>query len=123
MSLQDRSAPKIHPPMQRPSKTDHLPWTRFWSPRKSRAHGTPGEFFEDSQDLFGKHLHAQAATLSEITPDTGLLVLCGEPGLGETTELDLLRESLPSTFEENERLIHLKARTFESFSDLQGHLE
>jgi hypothetical protein len=104
-------------------QTDHLPWPRFWSPRKSRAHGTSGEFFEDPQRLFGKHLHPQAATLPEITPETGLLVLCGEPGLGKTTELDLLRESLPASFGENERLIYLKARTFESFPDLQGHLE
>ena len=109
--------------MHRPSHKDHLPWPRFWSPRKSRAHGTSGEFFEDPQGLFGKHLHPQAATLSEITPETGLLVLCGEPGLGKTTELDLLRASLPATFGENERLIYLKARTFESFTDLQGHLD
>ena len=105
------------------SQTDQLPWPRFWSPRKSRPHGTSGEFFEDPQGLFRKHLHPQAATLSEITPKTGLLVLCGEPGLGKTTELDLLRASLPASFEENERLIYLKARTFESFTDLQGHLD
>ena len=109
--------------MHRPSQTDHLPWPRFWSPRKSRAHGTSGEFFEDPQGVFGKHLHPQAATLPEITPETGLLVLCGEPGLGKTTELDLLRESLPASFGENERLIDLEARTFESFPDLQGHLD
>lgn len=100
-----------------------LPWTRFWSPRKSRAHGTSGEFFEDLQGLFGKDLHSQAAILPEITPETGLLVLCGEPGLGKTTELNLLRESLPASFGENDRSICLKARTFESFIDLQGHLE
>ena len=109
--------------MHRPSFTDHLPWPRFWSPRKSRAHGTSGEFFEDPQGLFGKHLHPQAATLPEITPETGLLVLCGEPGLGKTTELEFLRASLPATFGENERLIYLKARTFESFTDLQGYLD
>jgi hypothetical protein len=109
--------------MHRPSHKDHLPWPRFWSPRKSRAHGTSGEFLEDPQGLFGKHLHPQAATLSEITPETGLLVLCGEPGLGKTTELDLLRASLPATLGENERLIYLRARTFESFTDLQGHLD
>ena len=106
--------------MHRPSQTDHLLWPRFWSPRKSRAHGTSGEFFEDPQGLVGQHLHPQAAILPEITPETWLLVLCGEPGLGKTTELDLLRASLPATLGENERLIHLKARTFESFPDLQG---
>ena len=109
--------------MHHPSQTNQLPWPRFWSSRKSRSHGTSGEFFEDPQGLFGKHLHPQATTLPEITPETGLLVLCGEPGLGKTTELDLLRESLLASFGENERLIYLKARTFESFPDLQGHLE
>ncbi len=102
---------------------DQLPWTRFWSPRKARVHGTSGEFFEDPEGVFGKHLHPQAATLSEITPDTGLLVLCGEPGLGKTTELDLLRENLAASCGEHERLIHLKAREFGSFPDLQSYLE
>jgi hypothetical protein len=73
--------------------------------------------------VFGKHLHPQAATLSEITPKTGLLVLCGEPGLGKTTELDLLRANLATSCEKHERLIHLKAREFGSFPDLKGHLE
>ena len=103
--------------------TDRLPWTRFWSPRKARVHGTSAEFFEDPAGVFGKHLHPEAATLSEITPDTGLLVLCGEPGLGKTTELDLLRENLAATCGEHERLIHLKAREFGSFPDLQSCLE
>jgi hypothetical protein len=109
--------------MHRPSQTDHLPWARFWSPRKSRTHSTSGEFFEDPQELFGEHLDPQAATLSQITPETGLLVLCGEPGLGKTTELDFLRESVPVSFRDCERLIYLKARVFESFSDLQAHFD
>lgn len=81
------------------------------------------EFFEDPHGLFGKDLHPQAATLSEIIPETGLLVLCGEPGLGKTTELDHLRESLMACVGQNDRLIYLKARVFESFTDLQGHLD
>jgi hypothetical protein len=87
------------------------------------VHGTSSEFFEDPEGVFGKHLHPQAATLSEITPETGLLVLCGEPGLGKTTELDLLRENLAATCGEHERLIHLNAREFGSFPDLKGYLE
>lgn len=103
--------------------SNRLPWTRFWSPRKTRTHGAPSEFFEDPQGLFGKHLHPQAATLSGITPETGLLVLCGEPGLGKTTELELLRERFAASPGGKEQLIHLKAREFESFPDLQGHLD
>jgi len=104
-----------------PPSTERLPWTRYWSPRRTRDHGTSSEFFEDPQSLFGKHLHPQTKTLPEITPEAGLLVLCGEPGLGKTTELELLRESLTASPGDKERLIHLKAREFGSFLDMQGY--
>lgn len=71
-----------------------LPWTRFWSPRKTRDHGTSSEVLEDTLGEFGKHIHPNATPLSAITPETGLLVLCGEPGLGKTYEMDLLLERL-----------------------------
>jgi hypothetical protein len=100
-----------------------LPWTRFWSPRKTRNHGTSSEFFEGPQGLYGEHLHPQAASLSDITPEIGLLVLCGEPGLGKTTELNLLRERLTECPGEKDELIQLKAREFESFLDLQSYLD
>jgi hypothetical protein len=100
-----------------------LPWTRFWSPRQTRDHGTSSEFFEDPKGEYGKHLHPHAAPLADITPATGLLVLCGEPGLGKTTELDLLRDRLTASKSENDWLIHLKAREYESFVDLQNHIE
>ncbi len=105
------------------SADQKLPWIRFWSPRETRAHGASSEFFEDPQGAYGKHLHPQAASLGEITPETGLLVLCGEPGLGKTTELSQLRDRLPSTAEDETSLIYLQAREFDSFPDLQGHLE
>ena len=56
-------------------------------------------------------------------PENGLLVLCGEPGLGKTTELVLFRESLAENLESSEKLTSLKARDFESFVDFQSHLE
>ena len=105
------------------SPNQKLPWIRFWSPRETRPHGASSEFFEDPQGTSGKHLHPQAATLDEITPETGLLVLCGEPGLGKTTELSQLRDTLTNTPEHETSLIYLQAREFDSFPDLQGHLE
>jgi len=109
--------------MPLPDLPERLPWIRFWSPRKTRTHGTSSEFFEGQQGLHGEHPHPQAASLADITPENGLLVLCGEPGLGKTSELELLRESLTTPLGEKERLIHLKAREFESFPDLQSHLD
>ncbi|MCW1883789.1 hypothetical protein OKA04_03555 [Luteolibacter flavescens] len=100
-----------------------MPWTRFWSPRKDRVHGTSSQFFEDPHGLFGKNLHPQAVTISQIAPETGLLVLCGEPGLGKTTELELLRDGLMASSGPKDRLIFLKARDFESIADFQSHLE
>lgn len=101
---------------------NRLPWTRYWSPRKTRNHGISSEFFVDPRDAYGKHLHPQAAPLAEITPEAGLLVLCGEPGLGKTTELDLQRERFAADTNENHQLIYIKARDFESFPDLQNHI-
>ncbi len=106
-----------------PHSAVRFPWIRFWSPRKTRDHGTSSEFLEDPLGEFGKHVHPHAAVLADITPDTGLLVLCGEPGLGKTTELELLRERHAACASGKERLIHLKAREFESFPDLQSYFE
>lgn len=117
------SEPVTRLPLQNPDTSNLLPWTRFWSPRKSRTDGTSSEFFEGPQGFYGEYLHQQAAPLSDITPEIGLLVLCGEPGLGKTTELDLLRERLAERPGGQVRIIHLKAREFESFVDLQSHLD
>lgn len=108
--------------MQHLPESKQLPWTRFWSPRKTRDHGATDEFFEDPQELFGKHLHPFAATLPKITPETGLLVLCGEPGLGKSYELELLRGDLAASEEAQDYIISLETRIFESFTDLQSHL-
>ncbi|MCB1129781.1 MAG: hypothetical protein KDN05_01545 [Verrucomicrobiae bacterium] len=106
-----------------PNPAVRFPWTRFWSPRKTRDHGNSSEFLEDPLGEFGKHLHPKAAPLADITPETGLLVLCGEPGLGKTYEMDLLRERLAASTGGKNRLMHLKAREFESFPDLQSHFD
>ena len=59
-----------------------LPWTRFWSPRKTREHGTSGEFFEDLEGILCKQLHPQAATLFGFFPRfSGWLPVVG-PGEG-----------------------------------------
>ena len=105
------------------TSTERLPWNRFWSPRKTRPHDTSSGFFNEPQSLYGENTHPHAKLLSEFIPEIGLLVLCGEPGLGKTTELEILREELADPLIKTERLIDLKAREFESFSDLQSHLD
>lgn len=103
--------------------SDHLPWPRYWSPRDKRLENTSSEFLVDPQTVYGKHFQPHVLTLSEITPDSGLLVLCGEPGLGKTTEIEQLHANLTVTLAEDKKLIHLKARDFGSLPDLEGYLE
>lgn len=106
------------------SSTDKLPWSRFWSPRKSRNHGTTSGFFEDPREDFGKHLHPCSVPLAGLIPETGVLVLCGEPGLGKSTELKLLSDKFAAGRGIGEQhFISLQARQFDSFPDLQGQLE
>ncbi len=108
-----------------PKPKDQLPWTRFWSPRNSRDHKPSREFLEDPYDAYAKYLleKSDATPLAEILPKTGLLVLCGEPGLGKSTELRTLADELSKGTKATEKLIYLEARQFDSFPDLQNHLE
>lgn len=102
---------------------DRLPWTRYWSPRKTRDYGPCGEFFDHPKSLLGENLPPKSRSLAEITPKTGLLVLCGEPKLGKTTELELMRKKMVVNSDGVEPLIYLKAREFDSFPDFKGHIE
>lgn len=83
----------------KPSDASHstfIPWHRFWCPLGGVIHcGDDGaSFLTDPEDDFGRHANPQVARLSALLPDVGPLVLCGEPGIGKSTDLAAMRASL-----------------------------
>lgn len=73
-----------------------VPWHRFWCPLGGVIHcsGDGGGFLTDPEDDFGRHANPQISRLSALLPETGPLVLCGEPGIGKSTELAGMRAML-----------------------------
>jgi hypothetical protein len=73
-----------------------VPWHRFWVPLGAVIHCGDSEngFLTDPEDEYGKHANPNLARLVNILPETGALVLCGEPGIGKSTELASIRASV-----------------------------
>ncbi len=70
-----------------------LPWRRFWCPLGSKINGEGDEtgFLADPEDDYGSYFNPSLRSLAEMLPEVGALTLCGEPGIGKTTELDRVR--------------------------------
>ncbi len=97
----------------------HLPWQRFW--RSSSA--TPQQFLDESFLPCPNDLQCFGETksdleLSEILPETGAVILCGEPGLGKSTEVEQLVQLLDSESD----VIFTRARAHDSFTDFRDFL-
>jgi hypothetical protein len=73
-----------------------LPWRRFWLPLGGALHcGDDGSgFLTDPEDRYGKHANPKVSRLVDLLAETGPIVLCGEPGIGKSTELASIRASL-----------------------------
>lgn len=67
-----------------------IQWQRFWCPLGSVIHcGLEGQgYLTDPTDKYGRHANPNAKSLFQILPKIGPLVLCGEPGIGKTMELE-----------------------------------
>ena len=78
------------------SESTKIPWPRFWCPLGAVIHcGDDGAgFLTDPEDDFDRHANPQVARLSVLLPQSGPLVLFGEPGIGKSTELAAMRASL-----------------------------
>lgn len=76
-----------------------LPWHRFWCPLGSVIHcGDYGDgFLTDPEDKFGQHANPAVRRLAELLPEAGPIVLCGEPGIGKSTELAAIRANFQSS--------------------------
>ena len=73
-----------------------IPWTRFWCPLGGVIHcgDDNSGFLTDPEDKYGSIANPTVRRLSQLLPEVGPLVLCGEPGIGKSTELENVRAIL-----------------------------
>ena len=76
-------------------KRPTLPWRRYWV-RFGEAIdcGEERGFLTDPEDRYGRHANPNVARLDSLLPRVGPTVLCGEPGIGKSTELEGVRAVL-----------------------------
>lgn len=91
-----------------------LNWIRYWCPYPGRIHcGTSGAFLTDPEEKFFGSENSHLKKTDTLLPVLGPLVLCGEPGLGKSTELQGL--SAKCTKEEG-ALLSIDFREIADFS-------
>jgi hypothetical protein len=94
-----------------------LEWHRFWVPLGGPIHcGEDAGFLINPEDRYGKAANPNVARLTTLLPDAGLLVLCGEPGMGKSTELQVIRSKIEG---ESGRTIWLTFREISDFADFR----
>jgi hypothetical protein len=88
-----------------------IPWKRFWIPLDTPIHvGDDGRGF--LTDPEGEYLHSLNALAHPLasSADYPCLVLCGDPGLGKSTELSSLASTYQKTLGPSDNLIKLDFR-------------
>ena len=109
-------------PSPLPALPKDIPWKRFWCPLGRPIDCGPDAkgFLSDPDSEFGKYQNPHTKPLLEFVPETGPLVLCGEPGMGKTTELErLLRQLRSESDGAIERVIYLFSRDISDASDFR----
>lgn len=99
-----------------------IPWQRFWCPLGSVIHcGDEGDgFLTDPEDKYGRLANPTVSPLASLLPEWGLVVLCGEPGIGKSTELAGIRTMLEKQCDEcDERLLWLVFRDVADAADFR----
>jgi len=88
-----------------------IPWDRFWCLLGGPiACGATGRgFLSDPENESWLHSNS-VIPIEEILPRIGPLILCGEPGMGKTTEFEKLRLSIHSEYPNGHCLIALSFR-------------
>src|SRR4051812_20312653 len=72
-----------------------LPWRRYWVRFGETIDcGEDRGFLTDPEDRYGSHANPNVALLESLLPNVGPIVLCGEPGIGKSTELEGARAAL-----------------------------
>lgn len=89
-----------------------IPWQRFWCRLGSTIDcGQDGRgFLSDPESEFGSHQNPNLRTLNSLVPAIGPLILCGEPGIGKTSELAQLHRELNADQSPNPSILRLNAR-------------
>jgi hypothetical protein len=77
-----------------PPKNRQIEWRRFWCPIGSGINcGEDGRgFLVDPEGEYGEGLNPNVHELDRLIPESGPLILCGDPGIGKTHEFRRLKE-------------------------------
>ncbi len=92
-----------------------IQWRRFWCVLGAQINASDG-FLTNPEGEFGRHFNPGLSTLDKLFLETVPLVLCGEPGIGKSTELENLRTTIqakPTEFTD-----HLIWLVFRDVSDI-----
>ena len=79
---------------QRAKQRPILPWHRFWVPLGGTVRCDEGGFLVDPESDYGTAANPEIVRLDDLIPEYGPLILCGEPGIGKSTELAGLQIAL-----------------------------
>src|SRR6266536_1281503 len=72
-----------------------FPWKRFWLERGGAVSLIDEGFLYDPKTEAGQHVNPGLAPLC-ISPDKFCTILLGEPGMGKSSEMELLIPQVPS---------------------------
>lgn len=98
----------------------NIPWERFWCPLGDTIHRGNGGFLTDPDEQYGSLANPGVKRLAELVPESGVLVICGEPGIGKSTELASIRATLESECStRGEQLIWLVFRDVADAADFR----
>lgn len=89
-----------------------IPWQRFWRPLDSTVDcGENGRgLLADPESEFGRFQNPNLHRLGSLVPPIGPLILCGEPGMGKTSELSRLYQQLTGEQQTACAFVKLNAR-------------
>jgi hypothetical protein len=97
-----------------------IPWPRFWIPVSQVSNANDdGDYLPDPNDQFGRIVNRSASSLEKLLPENGPLVLCGEPGIGKSTELKILQRRIANTVGERGTLISVLCREVADFASFR----
>jgi len=98
------------------------PWKRFWCSREGRYGLADDGYLVDPDDSFGRHVHDGVVPFDAIR-EVSCLALLGEPGIGKTCAMEVLRRQLEEKAPDSpDAFLYLDLRSYSSELRLHGDL-
>jgi hypothetical protein len=92
-----------------------VPWKRFWCRFGDAIHVGEHGFLTDPDEEFTRFFNPHLATLDQLLSER-CLILCGDPGIGKTTELQQAKSAIQLNLREGDQVIWLEFRDIPSES-------